>query len=172
MKFGLSSSRCETDPAKAEPGRSVASLGPVATTALAMCRQASVWAGAYSPETLISRVSKLSSGPKTEPRRRKRVSRRGPGRGVRIRHAGRGRPSNLGGPVVLRKNQAVGRRQGEPEPRPKDSRESEGRIRAMTVGNGWHPDPPEQRRAVCKPAREEGCGPAGSRAGCPCWYEP
>ena len=66
----------------------------------------------------------------------------------------------------------VGRRRGEPEPRPKDVRESEGRIGAKTVGNGWHPDPLEQRRAACKPVRGEGCGPARSGAGCPCWYEP
>jgi len=29
-----------------------------------------------------------------------------------------------------------------------ECRESEGRIRAMTSGNGWHPDPAEQRRPV------------------------
>lgn len=28
------------------------------------------------------------------------------------------------------------------------ARESDDRIRAMTAGNGWHPDPPEQRRSV------------------------
>ena len=65
---------------------------------------------------------------------------------------------NLQGPRVLgvhtetRKEEdtlhEVGQRQGEPEPRPMGVRESEGRIRAMTVGNGWRPDPPEQRRPV------------------------
>ncbi len=42
----------------------------------------------------------------------------------------------------------VGRRQGEPEPRPKVYRKSEGCIGAMTSGNGWHPEPAEQRRPV------------------------
>jgi hypothetical protein len=44
--------------------------------------------------------------------------------------------------------QEVGRKQGEPELRPKGVRESEGRIRAKTPGNGWHPEPVEQRRPV------------------------
>jgi hypothetical protein len=65
----------------------------------------------------------------------------------------------------------VGQRQGEPEPRPRSTRESEGRIGAMTVGNGWHPDPPEQRRTphepkgkgVC-PGRTAGRGPVLIRA--------
>jgi hypothetical protein len=56
----------------------------------------------------------------------------------------------------------VGRRQGEPEPRPKDARESVGLIGAMTVGNSWHLDPPEQRSVVLKPPLAgEGPGPTG-----------
>src|SRR5687768_6141172 len=37
---------------------------------------------------------------------------------------------------------------GRREPAPTRSRESDDRIRAMTSGNGWHPDPAEQRRSV------------------------
>ena len=42
----------------------------------------------------------------------------------------------------------VGRKRGEPERRPKVGRKSEGRIRAKRPGNGWHPEPAEQRRPV------------------------
>ena len=42
----------------------------------------------------------------------------------------------------------VGRREGRPERAAEEDRESEGRIGAMTSGNGWHPDPAEQRRPV------------------------
>ncbi len=53
----------------------------------------------------------------------------------------------------------VGRSRGRPEMRPTIARKSEGCIRAnpprkgwsrraMTWGNGWHPDPAEQRRPV------------------------
>ena len=44
--------------------------------------------------------------------------------------------------------QEVGLRQGEPEPRPKVVRKSEGCIGAKRPGNGWHPEPAEQRRPV------------------------
>jgi hypothetical protein len=47
----------------------------------------------------------------------------------------------------------VGRRQGEPESRPMGVRESEGRIRAETLGNGL------------------ASGTQSSKGG-PCWYEP
>ena len=42
----------------------------------------------------------------------------------------------------------VGRKQGEPELSPKEDRKSEDCIGAKTSGNGWHPDPAEQRRFV------------------------
>ena len=42
----------------------------------------------------------------------------------------------------------VGRKQGEPELRSKVGRKSEGCIGAKRPGNGWHPEPAEQRRPV------------------------
>lgn len=45
LKSSTSSSRCETDPTKVQPDRSVASLAPLATTASAMRRYASKRAG-------------------------------------------------------------------------------------------------------------------------------
>jgi hypothetical protein len=42
----------------------------------------------------------------------------------------------------------VGRKQGRPELRPMMVRESEGLIRAEKLGNGWYPEPAEQRRPV------------------------
>ena len=42
----------------------------------------------------------------------------------------------------------VGRRQGEPKPRPKVARKSEGPIGARKPGNEWHSDQVEQRRPV------------------------
>lgn len=42
----------------------------------------------------------------------------------------------------------VGRKQGRPELRPMVVRESEGLIRAEKLGNGWYPEPAEQRRPV------------------------
>src|SRR5437773_3484113 len=36
---------------------------------------------------------------------------------------------------------SIGRRRGEPQPRPKRAEESEGRIRATKPGNGRQPDP-------------------------------
>ena len=43
---------------------------------------------------------------------------------------------------------------GRREPAPKRSRESDDRIRAMTSGNGWRPDPAEQRRSVLEESFE------------------
>ena len=65
-----SSSRCEADPTKAEPGRSVASLAPVATTVRAMRRQAKVWAGGYQPRNSQFQMSRRLASLKTEPKRR------------------------------------------------------------------------------------------------------
>ena len=42
----------------------------------------------------------------------------------------------------------VGRKRGEPELKPKVARKSEDCIRAKKAGNGWHPDPAEQRQSV------------------------
>ena len=42
----------------------------------------------------------------------------------------------------------VGRKRGEPELRPKVVRKSEGCIGAKRPGNGWCPEPAEQRRPV------------------------
>jgi len=42
----------------------------------------------------------------------------------------------------------VGQKQGRPELRPMVVRESEGLIRAEKLGNGWYPEPAEQRRPV------------------------
>jgi len=51
---------------------------------------------------------------------------------------------------VLRESHwSAGRpKRGEPEFGTKRSRESEGRIGALTSGNDWHADPGEQRRPV------------------------
>src|SRR5689334_15885538 len=72
-------------------------------------------------------------------------------------HVRRGRPSNLGGPrhseAGLENPPAeVGQRQGEPEPRPKVARKSEGFIGATTSANGWHRSRPSKRRPVSRGA--------------------
>jgi hypothetical protein len=56
------------------------------------------------------------------------------------------------GPVTCGRScsllEEVGRKRGEPELRPKVSRKSEGCIGARNSGNGWFPEPEEQRRPV------------------------
>ena len=58
MKFGSLSSRCESYPTNAEPGRSVASLAMVPVTGSAKRRHASVWATGYQPRNITSGVSR------------------------------------------------------------------------------------------------------------------
>ncbi len=66
MKFGTSSSGCETRPAKGEPAQPVASLATVAVTRPAMRRRASAWAvGNAATKLRSSRVSRVLNGPKT-----------------------------------------------------------------------------------------------------------
>ena len=66
MKFGTSSSGCETRPAKGEPAQPVASLATVAVTRPAMRRRASAWAvGNAATKVMSSRVSRVLNGPKT-----------------------------------------------------------------------------------------------------------
>ena len=52
MKFGQSSSGCETRPTKAKPGRLEASLAHVAVTEHVMRRYANEWAAGYQPRKL------------------------------------------------------------------------------------------------------------------------
>ena len=99
MKFGLSSSGCEPRPAKGEPAQPVASLATDAATRPAMRRRASVWAVGNA----ATKTSHPGCRGRCTPRRRRRSPRsRARGdrirRGVRPRHAARGRSRHLGGP--------------------------------------------------------------------------
>ena len=53
----------------------------------------------------------------------------------------------------------VGRWQGGPEPRPMDVRESEGRIRALKMGNDWHRTHQSKGAPSLNLERGVGCGP-------------
>jgi hypothetical protein len=167
MKFGKSSHGCETRPTKAEPGRWEASLAPGGENLWAMRRYASERAAGTSHETRnpdaqgVIRPEGSSGTPQSRARGR-RIR-----RGVRMRRAARGWPSNLGGPAVSVRERKAG--DGDPrnnpdeateasacEPRTRTSarphsrpmargtgaraqgqRESEGCIRAEKSGNGW-----------------------------------
>jgi hypothetical protein len=111
MKFGLSSSGCEPRPAKGEPAQPVASLATVAVTWPAMRRHASVWAVGQQPRKFGDPGCRGG----LRPRRRRRLSDMGwrdrTRRGVRPRHAGRGRSRHLGGP---RSSSATIRSDGDP----------------------------------------------------------
>jgi hypothetical protein len=126
-----------------------------------------MWAGGFSPEIGQSRTSKHSPWLKTKPKRCGGLVAEGPG-GVFVfgtyeedgpvtwealtfpsDETANGEPYlNLRRSCVLRvhvesgqeedTSREVGRKQGEPEPRPTDVRESEGRIGAVKMGNGWH----------------------------------
>ena len=63
MKFGLSSSGCESRPTKAEPGRSVVSLAVVPVMARLMRRQASKWAAGMQPRNGSSREAQGVTNP-------------------------------------------------------------------------------------------------------------
>jgi len=100
MKFGLPSSGCETRPAKGEPAQPVASLAKQAATPAAMRRCAKVRAVGNAATKLIfipgvEGVALLEDdGDLTRYGARAGRTRRG----VRPRHAARGRSSNLGDP--------------------------------------------------------------------------
>jgi hypothetical protein len=100
MKFGLPSSGCKTRPAKGQPAQLVASLATEAVTPAAMRRCAKVRAvGNAATKTIfvpgVESVGLLEDdGDLTRYRARAGRTRRG----VRPRHAARGRSSNLGGP--------------------------------------------------------------------------
>jgi hypothetical protein len=69
MKFGLSSSGCESRPAKAEPGRPVASLAAEPAMARLMRRQANKWAAAMQPRNGSFREAQGVTNPEGSRRR-------------------------------------------------------------------------------------------------------
>jgi hypothetical protein len=111
MKFGLSSSGCNPRPAKGEPAQPVVSLATVAVTRPAMRRHASVWAVGLRPRKFGDPGCRGC----LRTRRRQRLSETGwrdrTRRGVRPRHAVRGRSRHLGGP---RFSSALFRSNGDP----------------------------------------------------------
>ena len=87
MKFGLSSSGCESRPTKAEPGRSVVSLAVGSAMARLMRRQTNKWAAGMQPRNGSSREAQGVTNPEGSRRRhRYRARRRLPRRGGRPRH--------------------------------------------------------------------------------------
>ena len=60
MKFGKSSSGCETHPAKVEPDRPVANFAAATVTRSSKRKHANKRAGGYSLENTTSRVQKVS----------------------------------------------------------------------------------------------------------------
>lgn len=100
MKFGLPSSGCESRPTKGKPAQPVASLATQAATPAAMRRCAKVRAvgNAATKSIFIPGVEGVAlledDGGLTRYRARAGRTRRG----LRPRHAPRGRSSNLGGP--------------------------------------------------------------------------
>jgi hypothetical protein len=145
LKVGELSSGCESRPVKAEPGRPEAgsALEGVTPKRCVSVRACGPWM--VSPENAevpTAEAVTLVEGRSAEPE-----GGRGTGAVGGVSGHGtheRGQPRNLGDP--RHSAEAVGPKQGEPERRPKGTWESEGRIGAEKSGNGWHPDPAEQRR--------------------------
>ena len=105
MKCCLSSSGCETRPAKGEPARPVASLAPFVETRAAMRRQAKrAGRGTAAPKPIVfpdaerAGIHRRQQWPSA-------CSGRGGGcirRGVRPQHVRRGWPRNLGDTMLVR----------------------------------------------------------------------
>ena len=170
MKLRLSSSRCETCPAKGEPAQPVASLAPFAVTRAAKRRHASVWAVGSSLEKLDMPGAEGVVIPEGDGGRSVRWARNGShpagswttARRKRTAQAP-GRPSFSStttgateNPVILlRRLRAADRAAGGKEKRPHrgrpqargtgaaadGARESEGCKVAWTLGNGVAPGP-------------------------------
>ena len=181
MKFGSPSSGCESRAAKGEPAQPVASLATKAATPSAMRRCASMRAvgNAATKIIIIPGVEGVAlledDGGLTRHRARAGRTRRG----LRPRHAARGRSRNLGGPhfslrlaLWMRARPADATRGGSAQNKhPRQGRplargdRSHGRrgwgsrraaYERRRRGTGQHPDPKEQRRPVL---REGMCRP-------------
>jgi hypothetical protein len=176
-KFGEPSRGWKTHSVKAEPSRPKASLAASRVTGTSMRRHARVRAADKRPRKLrLSQVPRVLTCLKAaEPLPLDRVRQwhtwRGicpwrafigwssklgdPGHSSELRCSGapvtRLRPEREIGCSRIGDNKSirqVGRKQGRPELRPTMVRESEGLIRAEKLGNGWYPEPAEQRRPV------------------------
>mgnify|MGYP001827442260 CR=1 FL=1 len=152
----------------------VANLAASPVTVRLMRRGASGWAVGNQSRNLANFRCPKGHLPGRQQLRRRFGEPKENRRDSRPWHVRRGWTSNLGGPCfppdgtrgrgdpvkhLLRS--LMGARAGGAENAPRQeagfvrrgservgARESDGRIRAMMVGNGWHPDPAEQRRPV------------------------
>jgi hypothetical protein len=177
MKFRVGVQRVQSPPCQSVASRQVVSLAAVTVMGRLMRRQTNRWAaGVFSPKMIAILVPKGSISRKAASPATSRRAAGGPvgcKTAARLKRTPQepGRPSTVldeypghGGPVTSLRRAArppVHERptqnkhwyrgrppQGKTIAADDAARESDDRIRAMTAGNGWHPDPPEQRRSV------------------------